>query len=190
MGELTEDSDNEYPDLIEKQEKREHEYLQENHPGADSGRKGEPHRITADVVKKEKQVDDTGSKKASDESSENSEEIDEIHYEVEGGDEVRMGSPEEAIMETSDLESVKQLLEKKGILEDYRGVIAEREESDTGQDSGSEEMDTVEVDGEEYLLDPRDESEGEEIEESDSEEGDEEDNSEQKILMRNGEVVV
>lgn len=46
MGELVRNPDDEYPDLLEKQEQRKHEYLEENFPGADSGRKGEPHRIT------------------------------------------------------------------------------------------------------------------------------------------------
>jgi len=160
MGALTQGSDNEYPDLLEKQEKREHKYLQEEHPGADSGREGEPHRIIADVAEKEKQVDDTGSEPPAEESSEDAETEVEIHYKVDGGSEVRTGPPEEAIKETSDLDSVRQLLKEKGLLDEYQDLLSQHGD---------------------FVFDP-DEDQAEEEEESESEE--------REIFMKNGKILV
>ena len=195
------------PDLLEKEDARDQEYIEEVLSGRGhdyEAKQANPVKIRdyqstlseeeGEVAEIEKQRDDDGSEQASEPVDEEPGEV-EIPYEVEGGDEIRMGSPAEAIQVTSDLESVKQLLEKNGILEDYQDEIAEREDSSTRQDSGSEDMDTVEVDGEEHLFDPREESEEEEVEKYESEQDDEgeeasEDSSEQKVLMRDGEVVV
>jgi len=160
MGELVQDSDDQYPDLLEKQEKREHRFLQENHPGADSGREGEPHCIIADVAEKEKQVDDADSEPAPKQRGEEPEDEVEIPYSVEGGDEVRMGPPEEAIRETGDLESVRQLLEEKGLLDQYRELLSEHGD---------------------FVFEPGDD-------EAEEDEGD--DSEEREILMKDGEPVV
>ena len=199
--------DEDDPDLLEKEDARDQEYIEEVLSGRAhdyEAKQANPVKIRdyqstlseeeGEAAEIEKRKADGGSERASEQVDEEPDEV-EIPYEVEGGDEIRMGSPEEAIQATSDLESVKQLLEKKGILEDYRDEIAEREDSDTGQDSDSEDMDTVEVDGEEHLFDPRGESEEEEVEKSEREQDDEGDEprpprSEQEVLMRDGEVVV
>jgi len=174
MGELVHDTENEYPDLLEKLGKREHRYLRKNYPGANSGRKGEPHRITADVAEKEKQIGGDDSGPASEDGSEDSEGEVEIHYSVDGGSEVCFGSPEEAIRNTSDLDSVRQLLEDKGILGQYRDLLSQH--GDFVFDPGEPEQE---------------ESEPEESEDAEEDEGsaDSED-GQQKILMEDGEVVV
>lgn len=45
LGELKANPDDEFPDVLVTLEKREHTYLAENHPGADSGRKAEPYAV-------------------------------------------------------------------------------------------------------------------------------------------------
>lgn len=160
MGELTQDSDNGYPDLLEKQEKREHEYLQEDHPGADSGREGEPHRIIADVAEKEKQTDETGSESVQQRNSEESDEV-EVHYIVDDdGGQVRSGSPEEAIQETDDLDALKQELEKENLLDEYRELLSQHGD---------------------FVFDPDENQAGEDGED---------DSEEREIYMKNGEVLV
>ncbi|WP_313694240.1 hypothetical protein [Halorarum halobium] len=188
MGELVDDAENEYPSLLEKQEKREHDYLQEEHPGADSGRKGEPHRIIADVAEKEKQVDDTGSEAEPEQGTEEPDEI-EIPYSVGDGDEVCMGPPSEAIKETSDLESVKQLLESKGLLEEYQEELAAQE------DDVEESYDDSEEDVE-YLLDPdkdpenTDSSDSDQVEDaSDDGNGSDSEEKQGKLIYDKGKVV-
>jgi len=203
--------DEDDPDLLEKEDARDQDYIEDVLSGRRhdyEAKQANPVKIRdyqstlseeeGEAAEIEKRKDDGGSERASEQVDEEPDEV-EIPYEVEGGDEIRMGSPEEAIIETTDLASVKQLLESKAILEDYQDEIAEREdecagtESDGDQDSGSEDMDTVEVDGEEYLLDPREEPEEEEESDSgeESEEAEEsEEESEQEVFMRDGEVVV
>jgi hypothetical protein len=177
MGELVQDSEDDYPDLLEKQEKREHEYLEENFPGADSGRKGEPHRVVADVGK---QRDD--SEADPEQGSKDSGEEVEIHYEVDGGSEVRTGSPEEAIRETSDLDSVKQLLEDKGILEKYQDLLSQ--EGDFVFDPGEE-------DDEDLSSNQGGNDAKESVSPSDEAKDEDPDSGEnQQILIKDGEPVV
>jgi hypothetical protein len=153
MGELTEGSDSEHPDLLEKKEKREHDYLQEEHPGADSGREGEPHRIIADVAEKEKQTVETGSDSVQQGNREESGEA-EVRYIVDDdGGQVRSGSPEEAIQETDDLDALKQELEKENLLDKYRELLSQHgdfvfdPDEEDGEDD-SEEQEIYMKDGE------------------------------------------
>jgi hypothetical protein len=179
MGELVQDSEDDYPDLLEKQEKRDHEYLEENFPGADSGRKGEPHRVVADVdVGKQ----GGGGEVDPEQGSEDSGEEVEIHYEVDGGSEVRTGSPEEAIRETSDLDSVKQLLKDKGILEEYRNLLSQQGDFvfDPGEEDDEDLSSNQGGNDAKESVSPSDEAKDEE---SDSEE------KQQKLLYDEGEVV-
>lgn len=177
MGELVEDDEDDYPDLLEKQEKREHEYLQEHYPGADSGREGEPHRI----------IDLKQAESASQAESPDEEEP-EIGYKIlkdDGVTDLRMGAPSEAIQETDDLDFVKQQLRGADLFGEYQEELEARRQDPTGSvDEGDDGL--VEKDGEEYLFDP-DEDEGSEAGDSETVESSEADD---EILMKSGEVVV
>jgi hypothetical protein len=126
----------------------------------------------------------------------------EIPYSVEDGSEVRMAGPEEAIAQTDDLDSVVELLEAKGLLDEYQADIDAIRGDDEIQSDGSEEEDSgksveeegiVEKDGQEYVFDPGDESAEDSGEEQSSCDEDAEDDSEeqeeQKLLFDKGEVV-
>jgi len=127
----------------------------------------------------------------------------EIPYSVDGGNEVRMANPEEAIAQSDDLDEVEKMLEAKDLLSEYKQDIeAVRDDSETSDDvdeSGQEEGEdgTVEKDGTEYVFDPdedsdeepEEESESVDVEDSNDYDGDE-DSEDQTVLMRNGEVVV
>ena len=158
------------------------------------------------------ELKETGSESSTETSSERPGSDIEIPYSVNGGSEVCMANPEEAIAQTDDLEGVEEMLEQKDLLEEYQEDIeAVREDrEDSGSDDGDEvvvdEEDLVEVDGEQYVLDPREDPDvdveeqsevdesvkSENVDESDSSESTEDDGSDeeqQNILMKDGEVI-
>lgn len=105
----------------------------------------------------------------------------EIPYQVEDGSEVRMGLPLEAIEQTDDLESVVEMLEAKNLLDEYQEEVdAARTDSEESEDDVDDEL--VEKDGEQYLFDPD--------EESDADEEEDDDGQQQKILYKDGTVMV
>jgi len=156
ISELIADPEDDYPDLLEKEdESRKQEYIEELLDDYDS-KQADPVKIRdyqstlseeeGEAAEIEKQKDDTGAEPAPEPRDEEPEDEVEIHYEVDGGSEVRTGPPEEAIKETSDLDSVKQLLEDKGLLDQYRGLLSQHgdfvfdpEEGEDESDSDSEE---------------------------------------------------
>ena len=56
----------------------------------------------------------------------------EIPYEVDGGSEVKMGSPSQAIEETDDLDSVVEMLEAKDLLSEYEDEIEAARSDESG----------------------------------------------------------
>jgi hypothetical protein len=171
------------------------------------------YQSTLSSEKEAAELKETGSESSPETGSDRPGSDIEIPYSVNGGSEVRMANPEEAIAQTDDLEGVEEMLEQKDLLEEYQEDIeAVREDrEDSGSDDGDEvavdDEDLVEVDGEQYVLDPRedpdvdveeqsevDESvESENVDESDSSESTEDDGSgdseQQKILMKDGKPV-
>ena len=133
------------------------------------------------------------------ESKEDDEREIEIPYSVEDGSEVRMADPEGAIAQTDDLDSVEEMLEAKGLLDEYQADIDAIREDDELQSDGSEEEDSsksveeeglVEKQGQKYVFGPGDDpSEDSEDEESSSGEDDSEEQEGQKVFFKDGEVV-
>jgi len=123
----------------------------------------------------------------------------EIPFSVNDGSEVRMAGPEEAIAQTDDLDEVEEMLEAKSLLSEYQddieAVRSDKEESSSGDVDEVDEGDFVEKESRKYVFDPGESEEDAEADEpgetdDDLEEDDNDDSDEQKVLMRDGEVVV
>jgi len=125
----------------------------------------------------------------------------EIPYSVEDGSEVRMAGPEEAIAQTDDLDSVKEMLEAKGLLDEYQADIDAIREHDelqsnsTGEKDSSEPVEEeglVKKDGQKYVFEPGDdpsEVSGDDSSSDGDVEDDSEEEGEQKLLFDKGEIV-
>lgn len=206
------------PDLLEKEDSRDQEYIEEvlnrRGHGDYEAKEANPVKIRnyqstlseEEGEAAELQNEDESTQEPSNRSTEDEEDEEfEIPYSVNGGSEVRMANPEEAIAQTDDLEGVEEMLEEKDLLEEYQEEIeAVREDRD---DSGSDDVDEVVVDdedlvedeGEQYVFDRREDPdadvdeppEEDELTNPDSaeESDDGEDSEQQKILMEDGEIV-
>lgn len=205
ITELIIDPDDNDPDLLEKEsDSRKQEYIEELLNDYES-KSANPVRIKGyQSTLSEKEGEAAELKKGEEESSESvSREVDgeeveiEIPYQVENGDQVKMGSPVEAVRNTDDLRSVVQMLEKKNLLEKYQSEIEAARGSGSVEDpSKGQEVDSrglVEKNGETYLFDPEDDSSEDSTEEQSASDRDVDDDSgeegEQKLLFDKGEVV-
>jgi len=140
-------------------------------------------------------MEESQSSKPVSDDAEQEEDI-EIPYQVEDGSEVKIGPPSEAIEETDNLDSVVEMLEAKDLLEDYQEEVqASRSGSQESREDDVDESELVEKEiG--YVFEPDEELEAEEEEKSSDETkteddtgDDDEGEEEQKVLMRDGEVV-
>jgi len=216
---IVDNGDESDPDLLEKQDARKQQYIEEKlnsrgHEEYDS-KSANPVKIIgyqstlsgeegeAAELNDEEECDSASFSEDSDSDQP------EIGYTVDlesGGTNVLRGSPEEAIEKCDDLDFVENQLKQEGLLDEYKEEVKAARSNSRDSEDDVDDTELIEKDGEQYLFDPDEKSEGGEEEDLVSNDGGDDakdsvscsdetkaeedpDEEEKEVLMEDGEVI-